>query len=250
VREQARAAVRAMGTNAVPALLLMLEAKESFLDKRFMELNEKQSIVEFPVRPAERDRVRAAEGLAWLGPAAKPAVPALSNALHDPDTFRPAVYALAHIGAEAKMPLSMALTNDDWLLRKHALNCLGVPGAHRDTALPLILSTRTNADPPTRALATRCLAVGGTNAIPLLMDALGDRATSVRVAAIGALAGLRSNATTAVPALLHVYSNDEVSVRFKAGQALKLIDPQAAERAGIKEPTAPPRAWRNPGGSR
>jgi HEAT repeat protein len=178
-----------------------------------------------------------------LGAAASPAIPALSNALHDPQTFRPAVYALAHIGPAATEALSMALTNQDAQLRRFTLNCFASPDADGDTGFLLILSVRTNSDPSLRALATRCLAIGDIKAIPILIDALSDRAISVRVAAIGALGSLEGKAKSAVPALLETYRNDsEASICRAAASAIKRIDPESAERAGIKEPILP-----NPG---
>jgi hypothetical protein len=75
--DQARQAVRAIGTNSFPVLLRMLSTKDPLWKKFLIALSLKQSIIEFRFSQADVVRCRAVEGYAALGEVAKDGVPAL-----------------------------------------------------------------------------------------------------------------------------------------------------------------------------
>src|SRR5512133_2048458 len=90
---QAIAAIRALGTNAVPGLVDVLERKESFVRQQVTVIGRK--VPRLFARPllsfaSKRETVlyrsSAAKVLGSLGPEAAPAIPALGRALHDPET--------------------------------------------------------------------------------------------------------------------------------------------------------------------
>src|SRR6266704_5619607 len=74
-------AFREMGTNAVPALLKIIESGDPPFERMVDKLNRMQSLVDFPVRGAWRQRSSASFALYAMGAKAKPAFPTLTNLL-------------------------------------------------------------------------------------------------------------------------------------------------------------------------
>jgi hypothetical protein len=131
--ERAERAVRRIGTNGFATLANMLRTEDPAWKRALIKLNGKQSLLHFPVTPANSVRQRAVLGYAALGseakahvpvliqifesdvspqvrssvasalgairPEAKAAVPALSKAIHDKnaDVKQSALMALANI---------------------------------------------------------------------------------------------------------------------------------------------------------
>ena len=126
---RAREAVRAIGTNALPILMEMFEAKDSRIKEKLLEFSLRQSLIEFHLRMAFERQWRAQQAFAALGPLAKPAIPRLVSLLTDqkagegtltavrfhasgPADYRndltlAAAQVLAAIGPEAVPPLTM-----------------------------------------------------------------------------------------------------------------------------------------------
>jgi HEAT repeat protein len=103
-RNQARAAIREIGTNALPALLVMVGKTDSPLKTRLLTLVGKQSFIEFRLRNDDYYRARSSHGFSTLGSIAKPAVPALIKLLRDknPRVRACAAHSLGLIGPEAE----------------------------------------------------------------------------------------------------------------------------------------------------
>jgi hypothetical protein len=80
-------AIEQMGTNAMPILLKMLQARDSAFTRKLGSLANNQSIIPVHFTSAAEYRFRAVAALKVLGPAAKSAVPALVTALNDDDFF-------------------------------------------------------------------------------------------------------------------------------------------------------------------
>ncbi len=74
---ECRDAIRTIGTNAIPALLRILRAKDSAAKIKVMELVERQDFIHFPISSAEEQKGRAAIGFNLLGDLASNSVPAL-----------------------------------------------------------------------------------------------------------------------------------------------------------------------------
>ena len=79
--KQAEAALRAIGTNAIPLLLRMAKAHDSALKQKAIVLSYHQSLIPSRLRSDFVYRGRSALGFYTLGSAAKPAVPALMRLL-------------------------------------------------------------------------------------------------------------------------------------------------------------------------
>src|SRR6266487_3186241 len=106
---EAEAAVRHMGSNAVPSLIRMMRCRDSALRKKLVPLLSKQSLVKLNFRPAaEHIQWRGARG-AWLvGPSAKEAIPDLIVLLtnQSPWVRGGAATALGKIGTNSVVTLS------------------------------------------------------------------------------------------------------------------------------------------------
>jgi HEAT repeat protein len=149
---------------------------------------------------------RAAEGLGWIGPDAKEAVPTLIKRLKDPpsENFRvTAVAALGRIGPKAK------------------------------AAVPLLIELIQQKEAPAKARRTAVSALGkmgpiAKTAVPTLIEALAER--ELEQAAVGALIQMGRAAQPAVPALSKRLRPEHphwlALVRF-----LVDIDPQTARAA-------------------
>jgi hypothetical protein len=81
----ARRAVMAMGTNAIPVLLEMARATDSGLRTWVNSHLSRQRIIEFRFRSAAEQRAMAFTGFEILGEAAEAAAPALASLLKEPD---------------------------------------------------------------------------------------------------------------------------------------------------------------------
>src|SRR5437899_428830 len=135
-RAEAAAAFKALGTNAVPALVRLLKARDSFLRRQAWMLAAKlpaplQAIILPRLQAPEAEKVRlgAARSLAALGPEAKDAVPALGQSLRsDAKNYWDAGMALGSIGKPAVTELMVALAHPDPRVRRVAAWSLGKVG--------------------------------------------------------------------------------------------------------------------------
>jgi hypothetical protein len=112
---EADEAVRKIGTNALPLLLELLEAKDSKFKLKMKEIAGKQSIVKFHFTTAETRQRMALEAFRVLGPAAKPAIPELAEILVREPTM--AAPALSAIGPESIGTLTNALASTNGEIR-------------------------------------------------------------------------------------------------------------------------------------
>ncbi len=128
--EKASAALRALGTNALPLLYQMIRIKDPLWKKAFFSLNERQLLLRLEPTEARVVRYRAIEGYRVLGAAAKASVPWLIECLSsepDPAVRADVAAALGWIGPEARaaIPALLKATNDpDPDLRRSALFAL------------------------------------------------------------------------------------------------------------------------------
>ena len=129
-QQEADEAVRQAGTNALPTLLWMLRAKDSALKVNLMALAKRQHFIKIKYTPAEELNYRAYWAFGVLRAKARSAVPELieiadQNISHDSRCY--ALAALAFIGPPAKgaIPaLSAWATNADGAVRLYAANAL------------------------------------------------------------------------------------------------------------------------------
>jgi hypothetical protein len=102
------AAVRAIGTNAIPWLLSEFKAGGSTLNWRLNQLLEKQRVIKYRF-PFDQRVLRALRGFYTLGPLAEPAIPNLLELVEAEPGCIPE--ALAGIGTAALPALQQCLTN-------------------------------------------------------------------------------------------------------------------------------------------
>jgi HEAT repeat protein len=199
--EQARAenAIRAIGTNALPELIQILQAEDSPLKKVLLRLKAKYKLIHLRVVSASQLRVEAAMGYRTLGPQASQQVPELAKLLEapSPQIRHYAAEVLGLIGSKAAVPALVRGTKDiDDLVRLSSFGAL----------------SRMHPDP----------AIG----VPVFVDGLSDPGQAVtREIAAGALGAYGQDATNAVHALSSAMATNaaakEALDRIKLGAALK-----------------------------
>ena len=179
-------------------------------------------------------RARAATLIAYLGPKAKAAVPALSAALsdQDPEVRRELLFALAAIGpdsAPAFAALQKALDDSEPRNRAIAAYALGRIGPPAKAALPKLQVELSSADPLIRVASAYALVhvLPGNEAIakaalPVLVQGLQNPVAAARRGAAEALAQIGKPARTAAEGALRAATHDpDESVRKAALEALE-----------------------------
>jgi HEAT repeat protein len=213
---QALAAIRRIGTNAIPIYLRFMTIRQSPIKMKMIALVPKQWQIRLHVPNAldyqnelHRYRVLGAFGIAALGPDAKPVVPILMGLLNaqDPDTRDNAVFALRSLGpvaVDALPGLIKCLKDPDSSIRWNAMLSLGE--IHQE---------------PERV-------------IPILIENLGAPDQGLRRGALWSLRRFGGAAKSAVPNLLKLFDDPDAGVRSEATNLVKAIDLEAAAKAGVK----------------
>jgi HEAT repeat protein len=149
MRARAEQAVRKLGTNSIPWLLVELSAKEA---TRGDELP-----ANFTSGEAIGRRWLAATAFEILGPSARDATPRLIPLLEDKQTSYTAAIALGGIGVESIPVLTKALTNSHACARESAARVLGLFGAKAQTAVPALVRCMKDHDASVRSFAAFAL---------------------------------------------------------------------------------------------
>lgn len=226
-----------IGADAVPFLVRALKHKDSFATAKYLRIHAAlppsvARVLPAPL-PASALRRAAAKALDALGSTAKPAIPALVEALHDPDpivkqyvltvlrklvrtqaeaeamvqvAFRPdlpnvqAVYLARDLGARGPKvieALSRAVRDQNVTLRREAMGLLKHMRQAAESAVPVFVQALSDSDHDVRYLAVWALEEVGPaarSAIPDLEKALHDEGPMIRSAATRALKKLRNEA--------------------------------------------------------
>jgi HEAT repeat protein len=208
-RAEARAAIREMGTNALPFLLKLLGTRDSELKSRSVEVLQNLSGSQLSIRLEQESHSLAAFGFGALGPAAKPAVPALMEMLND--------------------------TNRD--TRRHAAFAVGLLDPAPPEAVPALLQHLN--DPHMNGeviIALGNLRGAPELVVPALAQALGQPNRMIPVQlTVMALGKYGGQAKAAVPALLPLLQDPNRYVRTYTFNALEKIDPEAAAKARAEQ---------------
>jgi hypothetical protein len=226
---RAEAAVRKVGTNAIPWPLQELSAKEA---TRGDDLP-----TNFYSGEAIGRRWLATAAFEILGASVKGATPSLIPLLDEKQTSYTAATALGGIGVDSIPVLTQALTNTHACARESAARVLGLFGAKAQSAVPALIRCAADKDDPVRGFATFSLGQIGREpdlVVPVLITNLRDPYHSARWNAACALGKFGDKAKPAVPALLQVLHESDPDVRDIAADALRQIDPEAAAKADIK----------------
>ena len=258
-RNTAEAAIRQIGTNAIPTLLNMLRKKDSFLVSKLIPLWDRHvtrtSYLPFWVThpswyqvQAEVPNRQASMGFEILRTNACPAVPALIRIYEQnisPASQFYVSHALMAIGPDAMrtaIPSFVRGTaSSSFLVRKFAV--MALLQVHDESSLVVSALAKCLSDTNVfiRALTAMGLGELGKKApqavplvVPLLIKTLGDPDGSVRGSAACSLKVLGAEAKEEVPALLKSLKDEDEYARGTAAEALEQIDPEAAAKAGVK----------------
>lgn len=226
--DDAQAAIRAMGTNALPSLVSMVSKRDSILRLELRAWAGKNPNLRKWIRISNGERLRGAAGLEALGPMAAPAIPELIPLLGDEQTAYPAALALGAIGEIAVPELVQCLTNANTRLRVSAVQAINfMHGA--EEAIPSLLTCLTDPEPDVRFIAA--IALGDMRkhpetVVPHLIVLLDDAESSVRQAGIIALGLYGSAAEAATEKLAMIQNDPSREVQQAAKTALERIRPK------------------------
>lgn len=210
---EAELAVRQIGTNAIPFLLDLMQARDSDLKKGLRQhLPRKWHGLLRLDDNSGKVRRMGAHGLAALGtnaPAAVPALIELARQHPDEDGRYIAVFALRTLGpaAEAAIPFYIqCLTNkDNTICNEAAVGLALIPHRH-ETTFPAFLK---------------------------YLESIETSAGWELDSAIALLWRFGTNAKPAVPRLLSLLNDSNPNVREAVTNSLLWIDPDAAEKAQV-----------------
>ena len=240
-QQEAELALRAIGTNAVPYLLELLQHREPPLLSGLREFSQRtktflrmDSQLELPwVAVVERD-LQLSAAFAALGPSARPAFPALTRLLLRPETTSVSASALARIGPDAFGPLSRALESPHAEVRAAAAGAIGIMPGDLARIIPALQKALADSDKFVRINAVISLGqIAESKPEAVLDDLIGglrDPSPSVKIFAADFLARLGKHARPAVPELVNMAEGLDRLASGKAVSALKQIDPETAAR--------------------
>jgi HEAT repeat protein len=207
-RDEWRTAVRAIGTNAIPLLLEMLEEEDSAVRRSAIRLAQAQHIVPVRLIPADARHRQAEDGFKALGEDADSAVPALVQ-----------LYEHSH---------------SEWS-RNLAASVLGAMGPAAKAAVPQLVRGATGTNPVLRLTSLGALCEIHSEpdlVVPIFTNCLADPDAVARQYAIKGLGLFQKDARQAVPALLALLNDPDPDVRRCATNALWQIVPEAFRGAG------------------
>jgi hypothetical protein len=242
---QADNAIRQIGTNAVPALLRMLQLPNPTLTERLLNVARKQHIIKIPFESANLNE-KAFFGLMALGSQASNAVPQLiaifeKNPSSFPQTAAPAILGTIGPASERAVPaLLQGITHPHKTVRGNVIFALGRIHAQPKLVVPALIKCLNDSDQFVQAAAVEALGAFGNDAqtaVPTLFE-------------------LRRKALSAAGATNYFFSSFAVSsssveifsCRMKSSsgspvspdmvesttKALKRIAPEAAAKAGVE----------------
>ncbi|MDB6068148.1 MAG: repeat protein [Pedosphaera sp.] len=228
-------AVRQIGSNAIPALLHRLRAKDSGLVHRFVALALKLRVFKMKQVPAAIQWQEGYCGFRALGVDGKEAVPELIE-IYEWNNLPEARYAIAGalgaIGpaAKAAVPALIRGIGKNGILSSEAVDALGEIHSEPELTVPVLLKYL-GRDSPFRRDAAVALAHFGADAkpaVPLLLEMINNPNDSIKKVAREALieiaAGVKAQnakyARIAVPILVRCLSDQRIWVRESAAHAL------------------------------
>ena|ERR1043166_4270419 len=105
VREPAAEALQKMGSHTFPFLVELFRKRDTAFRRLLIRLNQKQSLVHFPVQPVGPGRIRALLAFEALGSKARPVLPQLERLLAGHQEPQFVADAMAAIGPESVPPI-------------------------------------------------------------------------------------------------------------------------------------------------
>lgn len=241
---EAAEAIRAMGPEALPLLMHDIHVSPSEDGFRFKAEKGLNRLLEraFGTRfwfsdVTEEDRIRwrAAEGLAALGPFAKPAVPELrrllfTNFFHS--SIKEAAYVLATVGPEGIEILTNAPQHDEWS-GMCAIWALGQHPSAGTNVIPFLIGATSSGSEGTASGAIQVLGLfhrDGERVVPALIAALASAKPAVRSDAARSLGEFGAQGAAAVTQL-QALTNDPATGRVALEALGKIQGAGASSRS-------------------
>ncbi len=229
LRLEAAAALRTLGSNAVPALVKLLSASDSILRRALWSHAAQlpaplERFITRTIRPPEAAVLQraAARALAVIGPEAEAAVPALSRTLRakEADVRYESGLALGRIGGAGVDELADALTAKDPNVRYPAVVGLGEVHSNLNLAVLALLQGLGDPNDGVRIAAGGSLSKLGTNVLPLVIRELESGTAARRRAAAKAVGIVRPARASVLPGLMKMARDPEWGCRLAAIEAL------------------------------
>lgn len=229
----ARNAIRAMGANALPTIIGMLQCRDSDARRKFVRLMSKQKFVKFHFRPpSEELNLRGIEGVRILGTNGAPAVPALARCLANTNLKGRynGFIALRSVGSAATNVLSqlidLAHSDPSAGIRSSALDTLLSLHLSTDIIFPVITNALADTDAGIQDMAVYQvlgMKVDPPTLVPLLVKQLDGSNAYVSCVIMRELPSLGKPASAAVPGLERLLKSDDLNTRLSARATLDKI---------------------------
>jgi bilin biosynthesis protein len=249
---QATKGFQTLGSNAVPILIRMLNARDSVTSRFVWEHagwlgNKAQRFLASKVAPprSQSSRLASLKALTILGTNAMLAVPALEPLLMEgrqQEVFQVA-HTLGTIGKDAIPVLTQGLRHTNGLVRQASGLALANVGPIAAAAIDPLVATLNDSNPHARDNAARALAAIGTNALPAIIQVLdsGDpQTTLMAVKVLRFMHPLRRLAAPPLHKLLAANPGPEVLAEalLTLGEVIA-IDPTSIDTAtkALKDPS-------------
>ena len=232
--EQARIAINAIGTNAIPYLLSEFAARQSRLATLWSEWASRKTGLDFGFDEGYPRRGRALMGFNFLGTNATAAVPALLTYLDDDECRIHAALAIRGCGEMALPYLLKASASTNVLIHRGVIMVLGLLAQRTEAAIPPLIALTQHTNEGTRGLAAfglRDVRLQADLVIPALVRTLADTNVYVQQMAAFSLSQMGKRAKEAVPDLLLMMQDTNLTRVSWASNALFQIDPTALPRA-------------------
>jgi len=233
---KATAAIQALGTNALPALIDAVNQRPGETREQvFSAISTILQKLHLRSRPLLDAKRRAAIGALRafdiLGATASNAIPVLAKTM---DTNADAIEALGYIGPASIPVLTNALQRCGPQQRLHIFLAFCQIGTNASVAVPMIiaqLQDTTSLGPyPMReiaAMALGCLKSDPATVVPALTNLFQDPNSGVRMYAVQSVGEFSSRANFALPAVRQLLNDSHVMVRESATNALEAIENNA-----------------------
>jgi HEAT repeat protein len=234
VRLEAQEVLRQMGSRSIPALSRALHHRDSAIDRAMRAVGDRFPRTGLSIPPAEVVRQSAASMLADLGSQSSDAIPALIQALDDPEpaVVREVERALRRSGRDQLPQLLDALDHARAGVRAGTIRVLRDVAPKTPAILERLLDCLNDSSPRVREESALALGAFGTDRSAVVSDEselLRDDSPDVRLAAAVALGQLQPAAASAIPDLLAALADPVAVVRVQAARSAWL-NGEAPER--------------------
>jgi HEAT repeats len=224
--DEAVAAVRAVGAEAVPTLVYWLRQSDSSLSRNAKIVLEWRLKLPFRVPTNQDNRMRAMYGFRALGSVARSAFPELTAiVLNSPDEWQrgDAINALTDSDAGTMRRLAAGLKSPDREVRLRAvgaLTCIRI--APDEVCLPALEGALNDPDAGVRAGAAKGIALFD-HQLKALAGCLDHRNPEFRATAARVIGGYRTRARDFLPALEAAASDADPEVRRAVAEAIQQV---------------------------